>query len=75
VFQTRTGYGLYDRTMDTARAPAGAPGALTDFKGIPRIDEPRTEVEIDRDEAAVKNDAFINSTDCLNGIYEKYRSK
>lgn len=71
VFQTRTGYGFYDRTMDTA----GGTSALTDFKGIPRIDEPRTEKEIDRDENAVKMDAFINSTDCLNGIYEKYRSK
>jgi hypothetical protein len=77
VFKERTGFGLYDRTMDLA--PSLAPTSstpstsLSEFAGIVLIDDPRTETEINRDEKNVLSNMY--SKDCLNGIYEKYRVK
>lgn len=71
VFRTRTGFGLFDRTMSVT--PTSTTTALSDFKGIVPMDDPRTDAEIDRDEKSVESNMYMNNLDCLNGIYQKYR--
>ena len=60
-------------TTTSAQAPTAQAQAQTTTSNINKLDDPRTDAEITKDENAVKEDKYRTNMPCLKAIFEKYR--